>query len=213
MELYSYEIQCGDWLVDDDTEIVLSLNKYGDSEFEQICREVIEKHKKIDSAKSFTEILSNEYGFIVPQNSGSFYLKHFTKSALIENDEQKKSELEEERIRRLPRSFEFIDEISFCKKVYKEYGNTPVLKKLDYFADHTPPEYNGHQYLKQLTEYCIGDRVASSKKIAKEVFGAFEVYPIFDAYRDGELEKVSITSSIGYLSFDIKGYLIEKIIE
>lgn len=214
MKLYQYKIQCGDWISSDYEErIVLSERLYSEEQFSSICKRIINTYKTLD-IDLFREVLSKEYGFFIPTEVGEFYLKEFSSKYLEKMEKIEEMKREQERIDKLPRSYDFIDEIQFVNEVYKVEKCVPHLINFNYNSGiDNLRNYQDHQYLKKETKYKIGTEIITSKEIAKRVFGAYEIYPVFDAYRAGVLEKLSLVSSSGNVTLDYKGYLIEKIIE
>ncbi|MNO00702.1 hypothetical protein D3C81_2206410 [compost metagenome] len=64
--------------------------------------------------------------------------------------------------------------------------------------------------VKDSSEFYMGTGIVKSNVLAADVFEAIEIYPVFDAMRDGVKYKIALDSHAGHWRMLIKGYLIER---
>lgn|GEM_PF-5741248 len=210
-ELYLYNVSCGIWDIDYDDYYMVSDQKYSTEEFELMCKKIIEEKQRVNSPKELSQFLAEEYGFKVPSTITSFHLKEYSREDIVREEALKKARRLEQEYAKKPKKYSMytIDELS--KELQKAGLGEFKCFRLESVDVGDFYCYENHQYITTEFEIKTEYSILNPNTIVMELFGGIKMYPLFDAYIDGEIYKIALNSNFGNYRIEQRGVLVEKI--
>lgn len=211
-ELYLYNVSCGIWDIDYDDYYMVSDQKYSTEEFELMCKKIIEVKQRVNNPKELSQFLAEEFSFKVPSTITSFHLKEYSKEDIVREEALKKIRRLEQEYANKSKNYRTytIDELS--KELQKAgMGEFKCfsMESVDVGDFHC---YENHQYLTTDFHIKTDDRILDPNTLAMELFNGMKMYPLIDAYIDGEIYKIALNSNFGNYRVEQRGVLVERLL-
>lgn len=111
---------------------------------------------------------------------------------------------------KINKTLDFLNVKTFNNVVRKTFGHDPHLVHFTYDCGPDICDYGDSQYIETSCDFLI-NKQENSEYVASRAFNAINIYPVFQAYCEGRVNKLGMTMpSLGRLEIEIKGYLIDR---